>query len=77
MAEVQLQLGRIHLDLEEFVEAQKQFQSSLETHKMVYGVEHKDTLQAHLGVAMAARLAGNLQHAKEILESEKESLLGK
>ena len=77
MAEVQLQLGRIHLDLEDFVEAQKQFQSSLETNKMVYGVRHKDALQAHLGVAMAARLAGNLQHAKEILESGKESLLGK
>ena len=77
MAEVQLQLGRIHLDLEEFVEARKQFQSSLETHKMVYGVEHDDTRKAHLGVAMAARLAGSSLDAKEILESEEESLLGK
>ena len=77
MAELQLQLGRIHLDLEEFVEARKQFQSSLETHKMVYGVEHEDTSKAHLGIAMAARLAGDPHDAKEILESEEESLLGK
>ena len=31
---------------------------------------------ARLGVAMAARLAGNLQHAKEILETAEDSLSG-
>ena len=76
MAELQLLFGRIHLDLEEFVEAQTQLQFSLETHKMIYGVEYKDTLQARLGAAMAARLAGNPRGAEEILESEKKSLLG-
>ena len=44
---------------------------------MVYGVKHDDTRKAHLGVAMAARLAGSSHDAKEILESEEESLLGK
>ena len=77
MALAELQLGNIHLDLEEFAEAQKHLQSSYATHKAVYGVKDKDTRKAHLGVARAARLAGNLPDAKEILESEEESLLGK
>ena len=77
MAAVQSSLGMIHLELEEFEEAQKQLQSSFATHKAVYGVEHKDTRQAHLWFAMAARLAGNLQHAKEILETAEDSSLGK
>ena len=76
MAELQLLLGRIHLDLEEFVEAQMQLQCSLKAHIMIYGVEHKDTIQAHLGATMAARLAGNPRGAEEILESEEKSLLG-
>ena len=67
MVELQLLLGRIHLDIEEFVEAQKQLQCSLEAHKMIYGVEHKDTMQARLGAAMAARLAGNPHGAEEII----------
>ena len=49
----------------------------LESPQMVYGVEHKDTMQAHLGAVMAARLAGNPRGAEEILESEEKSLLGK
>ena len=77
MAHAQRRLGMIHLELEEFEEAQKHFQDSFATHKAVYGVQHKDTMEAHLGVAMAARLAGNLQHAKEILETAEDSLLGK
>ena len=77
MVELQLLLGRIHLDIEEFVEAQTQLQCSLETHIMIYGVEHKDTMQAHLGAVMAARLAGNPRGAEEILVSEEKSLLGK
>ena len=77
MASAQLRLGVIHLELEEFEEAQKHLQSSFATHKAVYGVEHEDTMEAHLRVAMAARLAGNLQHAKEILETAEDSLLGK
>ena len=64
------------MDIEESVEAQKQLQCSLEAHIMIYGVEHKDTMQAHLGTAMAARLAGNPRGAGEILESEEKSLLG-
>ena len=74
MAQAQFRLGMIHLELEEFEEAQKHLQSSFATNKAIYGVEHKDTLQGHLGVAMAARLAGNLKHAKEILET---AVLGK
>ena len=53
-----------------------QLQCSLKAHIMIYGVEHKDTIQAHLGAAMAARLAGNPRGAEEILESEEKSLLG-
>ena len=75
MAAVQLDLGMIHLELEEFEEAQKHLQHSFATHKEVYGVKNKDTMEAHLGIAMAARLSGNLQQAKEILAED--SLLGK
>ena len=77
MAPAQHCLGMIHLELEEFEEAQKHLQSSFATRKAVYGVQHKDTRQAHLWFAMAARLAGNLQHAKEILETLEDSLLGR
>ena len=77
MASAQRRLGMIHLELEEFKEAQKHFQDSFATHKAVYGVQHKDTMEAHRGCAMATRLAGNLQHAKEILETAEDSLLGK
>ena len=77
MAAVQHHLGVIQLKLEEFEEAQKHFQHSFATHKEAYGVKDKDARLAHLGIAMAARLAGNLQHAKEILETAEDSLLGK
>ena len=77
MASAQHRLGVIQLELEEFEEAQKHFQHSFATHKEAYGVKDKRTRQAHLGVAMAARLAGNLQHAKEILETAEYSLSGK
>ena len=76
MARAQCRLGVIHLELEEFEEAQKHLQHSFATHKEAYGVEHEDTVLAHLRVVMAARLAGNLQHAKEILETAEYSLLG-
>ena len=74
MAAVQSSLGMIHLELEEFEEAQKHLQSSFATYKAVYGVQHKDTMEALLWFARAVRLAGNLQHAKEILER---AVLGK
>ena len=74
MASVQYLLGMMHLQLEEFEEAQKYLQSSIATYKAVYGVKDKETMRAHLGFAMAARLAGNLQRAKEILET---AVLGK
>ena len=77
MARAQHCLGMIHLELEELEEAQKHLQSSFATHKAVYGVKDKDTVGAHLCFAMAARLAGNLQHAKEILETAEDSLSGK
>ena len=77
MAPAQLGSGMIHLDLEEFEEAQKRLQSSFATYKAVYGVKDKRTMGAHLWFAMAARLAGNLQHAKEILETAENPLLGK
>ena len=77
MADVQLRLGMVHLDLEEFEEAQKNLQSSSATHKAVYGVHHKDTRRAHLWFARAVRLAGKLQHAEEILETAEDSLSGK
>ena len=77
MADVQLNLGMIHLELEEFEEAQKHLQHSFATHKAVYGVKHKDTMEALLRVAKAARLPGNLQHAIEILETAEDSLSGK
>ena len=77
MASVQLHLGMIKLELKEFEEAQKHMQISFATRKEVYGIKDKRTRQAHLGVAMAARLAGNLQHAKEVLETAEDSFLGK
>ena len=77
MASAQLRFGVIHLELEEFEEAQKHLQSSFATHKVVYGVEHEDTRRAHLWFAVAARLSGNLQHAKEVLETAEYSLSGK
>ena len=77
MAAVQHCFGMIHLELEKFEEAQKHLQSSFATRKAVYGIHHKDTRQAHLLVAMAARLAGNLQHAQGILETTDDSSLGK
>ena len=77
MAAVQLRLGMIQLELEEFEEAQKHLQSSFATHKAVYGVQHKDTRLAHLWFARAVRLAGNLQHDEEILETAVYSLSGK
>ena len=77
LAPVHQCLGVFHLELEEFEEAQKHMQGSFETHKALYGVKDKRTTGAYLEVAMAARLAGNLQHAKEILEAAEDSLLGK
>ena len=65
------------MELEEFEEAQKHMQGFFETHKVLYGVKDMRTTGAYLEVAMAARLAGNLQHAKEILEAAEDSLLGK
>ena len=67
----------IHLELEEFEEAQKHMQGFFETHKALYGIKDMRTTGAYLEVAMAARLAGNLQHAKEILEAAEDLLLGK
>ena len=64
------------MDLEEFEEAQKYFQHSFATYKEVYGAKDKTTMRAHLGVVTAARLAGNLQHAKEILETADDILSG-
>ena len=77
MASVQLHLGMIQLELEEFEEAQKHIQSSFATRKEVYGIKDQRTRQAHLWFAGAARLTGNLQHAKEILETAEDSFLGK
>ena len=77
MAPVQFHLGMFHLELDEFEEAQKHLQHSFATYKEAYGVKDERTMQAHLRVAMAARLAGNLQHAKEILETTEDSFLGK
>lgn len=76
-AELQHCLGMIHLDLEEFEEAQKHLQSSFETCKAVYGVKAKKAMEVCLRVATAARLAGNLQDAKELLETAEKSMLGK
>ena len=78
MVEVQLVLGLIYLDLEGFEEAQKNLQSSFASHKAFWGVKDERTMTAYLWVAMAARLAGNLQDAKEILETaeDPEFMLG-
>ena len=76
MATAQHVLGMVHLELEEFDQAQKHLQNSSATYRAVYGVKDKNTMGAHLGIAMAARLAGNLQQAKEILETAEDSLLG-
>ena len=76
MDEVLYILGLIYLDLEEFEEAQKYWQSSFASRIEIWGVKDKRTMSAHLRVAMAARLAGNLQDAKEMLETEEESMLG-
>ena len=77
MAAVQLDLGMIQLELEEFEEAQKHFQHSFATYKEAYGVKDKRTMWVCLRVAMVARLSGNLQHAKKMLETAEDSLLGK
>lgn len=74
---VQRCLGMIHLDLEEFEEAQKYLQGSFETCNAVYGgVKVKKIMEVCLKVAVAARLAGNLQYAKELLETAEKSMLG-
>ena len=73
MAPAQYLLGMMHLQLEEFEEAQKHLQSSFATYKAVYGVKDKRTMVTHLWFVIA-RLDGNLQHAKEILET---AVLGK
>ena len=70
-------LGLICLDLEEFEEAQKYLQSCFASRIEILGVKDERTMGAHLWVAMAARLVGNLQDAKEILEAAEESILGK
>lgn len=77
MAAAQYNLGKINLELEEFVDSQHHLQSSFATHKLVYGVKDKRTMRAHLGAVVAARLAGNIKHAKEVLEKAEETLLGK
>ena len=65
------------MDLEEFEEAKKHLQSSYETHQEVFGEKTKKTMKVCLKVAMAARLAGNLQGAEELLETAEKSMLGK
>ena len=75
-AYVQYNSGMILLDLEEFEAAQRDLQSCFATHKAVYGIKEKRTMETHLRVVQAARLAGNLRHAKEILETAEDSLLG-
>ena len=70
-------LGLIYLDLEEFEEAQKYLQSCFASSIEIWGVKNKRTLDAHLSVAAAARLAGNLRDAKKILETAEEFVLGK
>ena len=70
-------LGMIHLDLEEFEEAQTYLQSFFETWKAVYGgVKVKKIMGVCLKVGMATRLAGNIQDAKEILETAEKFALG-
>lgn len=69
-------LGLIYLDLEEFEEAQKYLQSYFASRIEIWGVKDERTMSAYLWVAMAARLAGNLQDAKEMLETEEGSMLG-
>ena len=76
MDEVLYVLGLIYLDLEEFDEAPKYWQNYFASCIEIWGVKDKRTMSAHLRVAMAARLAGNLQDTKEMLETEEESMLG-
>ena len=68
IARVEHQLGTINSDFEEFEEAQKHLQSAFKTYKAVLGVTDEETMCAHMAAGMAARMAGNLQDAKEILE---------
>ena len=68
MARVEHQLGAINSDFEEFEEAQKHLRSAFETYKAILGVTDEVTMRAHMAAGMAARMAGNLQDAKEILE---------
>ena len=65
------------MDLEEFEEAQMHLQSCYETLQEVYGEKTKKTMKVCLKVAMAARLAGNLHGAEELLETAEKSMLGK
>ena len=70
-------LGLIYLDLEEFEEAQKYLQISFVSRIQIWGVKDESTILSHLLIAVAARLVGNLQDAKKILETAEESMLGK
>ena len=76
-AYVEYNSGKILLDLEEFETAQSHFKSSFESRKKTFGVKDKRTMKTHLGVVQAARLAGNIQDAEEILKTAEDSLLGK
>ena len=69
--------GMINLHLEKFDAAKEHLQSSFGYFKNASEANDNDTMQAHLGIAQALRLAGNLQDAKEILETAEGSLLGK
>ena len=69
--------GMINLHLEKFDAAKRHLQSSFGYFKNASEANDNDTMQAHLGIAQALRLAGNLQDAKEILEIAEGSLLGK
>ena len=73
MAFIQYRLGAIHLVSEEFEEAQEYFQCCFATRKEAHGMMDKSTQQTQQILVVAIRLAGKLQHAKEILETAQET----
>ena len=74
MAFIQYRLGSIHLVNEEFEKAQQHFQHCLATRKDAHGMMDKSTQQTQQVLVVAIRLAGKLQHAKEILETAQEEV---
>ena len=75
MASALHDLGRNHLSLEEFDNAQQCLQRSVDIRKEmeIFGPKYPNTIDTHLVLGKATRLAGSLEDARQILESTLET----